>query len=150
MFAWLHSHECYSWDGRDQKSWTLVSMCLYLGKDRQAVRVLCCKSGGCLISWVCGNWKHNFKVYSCWMPQMEGGCASLQASLREEKSDKLGVCRQWVLCAGTLLHYVGEEQVNILWAAATPTPYLHASLHTTHTSTRKTRHLEENTYTKMN
>ena len=57
------------------------------------------------------------------------------------RRNELLVSRRRVVCAGTSLHYVGEEQVNILWAASTYTY--------THTDTQQLQaHVEQNRHIK--
>ncbi len=163
MFAWLCSHDCQMWL-HVLKSFFCVSKFLFhvhcfssvllwlcLEKGQQVVCVLCYKG------WGCRNWENTcpqFLIFRCTvveekhLPYVKIECASLKPLLRKswrwsEVTNCLFAGR--VPLARTWLHYVGEEQVNILWATVTPIPVctcVHARTHThtAYTSMHMTKH----------
>lgn len=72
---------------------------------------------------------HHFLLFQGDTAAVSGSWTCRKAGGGQE-SHKLLVCGQRILRAGTLMHYVGEEQVNISWAAVTPTAYMHPCMHT--------------------
>lgn len=142
MFAWLRSHECYfrhdpclvsefaSFYSMSSFSSLLIK---FRGKKGwQAAGVLCYKS---LREFNFINMKelrkhtHHFLLFQGDTAAVSGSWTCRKAGGGHE-SHKLLVCGQRILRAGTLMHYVGEEQVNISWAAVTPTAYMHPCMHT--------------------
>lgn len=113
-----------------------VLMTSYLRKDRQAAGVLNYTIWGRLILCACSNWENTgFSPFDAVLTMAEHlPWVEVEGASRFKRRWRLGETNCLfvgsVLFTGSLLHYVGEGQVNILWAVVKATPHVHVCIHT--------------------